>query len=301
MKKIIQNATGIAVDSRLVKPGYIFVAIKGIIQDGHKYIDQAIGNGASVIIYQDDGFSHVERTYRKFIKVKDTRAALSEIASMFYLNQPKFILGITGTSGKSSIVHFVREIIRLLKKPAVSIGTLGVLGDFERHLDLTTPATIDLHEILNDIYKKNIDYVGLECSSHGIDQHRLDNIKFFACGFSNLSRDHLDYHKDLEEYFAVKTQLFKIMKDGCAVLNTDIPQFDKLYKLCKSQGHKIITYGKKEADIKIKSIRKNSFRQIVTWEIKTNIYNSEVDLIGEFQVYNLACAIGLIMSTGINL
>lgn len=292
----IKNIAGITVDSREVKPGFVFVAIKGALQDGHNYIETAIVNGAKTIIHQD------EIDYKagiKYIKVKDSRIALAELASIYYPKQPKYILGVTGTNGKSSIVHFIREILHHLDKKAVSIGTLGVLGDIEISSKLTTPSTIELHKILTQIFEANINYAAIECSSHGIDQHRLDQVRFTACGFSNFSQDHLDYHHTMENYLATKERLFSILKNGYAILNTDIPEYNRLYQYCKQHQQRIITYGKKAEDIIIKSIKTDGTFQEISWEIFGALYHNRVKLVGEFQVYNLACAIGLLFSTGI--
>lgn len=294
--EIDKNITGITADSREIKPGFAFFAIKGNLQDGHDYIEKAISLGADTIIHQD--------TIKKlpginYIKVTDSRIALSEFASKFYPKQPKYILGITGTNGKTSIVHFIREILKHIHKKAVSIGTLGVLGDIEISSSLTTPSTIELHKILNQIAENDIDYTAIECSSHGIDQHRLDNVKFTACGFSNFTQDHLDYHHNMDNYLAAKEKLFSLYKNGTAILNADIPVFPRLDEYCKQHGKSVITYGQKAKDIVIKSIKNHNAHQKVSWEIFGKNYTSNINLVGEFQIYNLACAIGLLNSTGL--
>lgn len=299
MKINLKEISGIAVDSRLVKPGFVFVAIKGALQDGHDYVAQAISNGAKIIIHQNELKNQNDVTY---IQVNDPRKTLSELATEFYPSQPKYIMGITGTSGKSSIVHFIREILKLLNKKSVSIGTLGVIGDYEVKSNLTTPATIELHQIMQEIAKKDIEYVAVECSSHGIDQHRLDGLNFTSCGFTNFSRDHLDYHADMNEYFSAKLKLFSIMKSGYAVLNTDIEEFEKLYQECKNKNHRIITYGKnKNANIRITSIDRVGLYQNITWNIDGEIFITKLSLVGEFQVYNIACAIGFLIASNIDL
>lgn len=289
---------GISADSRKIKPGYVFVAIAGNNMDGHLFIEQAIKNGATIIIHQkplDKLLANIA-----YFQVEDPRVELSELAAKIHLNQPKFILGVTGTSGKSSTVHFIREILRLMNKKSVSIGTLGVLGDFELNSNLTTPATEDLHQILEEVSSLDIDYVAIECSSHGIDQHRLDNIKFSACAFTNLSRDHLDYHTDMQEYFATKLRLFSIMKKAVAILNRDIEEYQQLH-LTASEQHKIITYGKSESsDIRIISIENLGEKQEINWLIKGKEYNCKIAIMGDFQVYNLACSIGLLMAVDIS-
>lgn len=288
---------GVTVDSRQVKPGYAFVAIKGAEQDGHNFIKQAIINGASLIVHQNDVEKEKDIEY---LQVEDSRQYLSFLAAELYPNQPKYILGVTGTSGKSSVVHYIREILRLLKKKSVSIGTLGILGDLEMQSNLTTPATTDLHKILDKIATNGIEYTEIECSSHGIDQHRLSSVKFTACGFTNFSQDHLDYHANMQEYFAVKKKLFDIMDPGYAVLNTDISEYQELYQHCLRCKHKIITYGKdKEARIKIISIEQQNNLQKIEFKIDDVFYSTEIKILGKFQVYNIACAMGLIASTGI--
>jgi UDP-N-acetylmuramoyl-L-alanyl-D-glutamate--2,6-diaminopimelate ligase len=295
------QVTGVTDNSHDVKNGFIFVAIKGVSQDGHKYIAQAIASGAKIIIHQDEVTLQAGITY---LKVEDSRIALSEIASTIYSQQPKYIMGVTGTSGKSSIVHFIREILQLLDKKVVSIGTMGVLGDLTINSSLTTPSTIQTHQILEQVAEKNIDYVAIECSSHGIDQHRLDSVNFLSCAFTNLSQDHLDYHQNMDEYFQAKQKLFALSSSQYAVLNGDIKEFEQLYNNCIKLHQKIICYGKSKAEfadhnIIIASIKILDLTQQVSWDIDGKIYQSKLNLVGEFQIYNLACAIGLLMSCGI--
>lgn len=294
----LSEIKGITTDSRCVKPGFVFVAIKGLEQNGHDYINQAIERGANIIILQDE----IEKIPSvNYIHSNNTRKTLSKLSALIYPKQPKYIFGVTGTSGKSSVVHFVRELLFLLEKTAVSVGTLGVIGSVNFNSNLTTPPTIELHQILNEI-ADNVEYLAIECSSHGISQHRLDSVNFTACAFTNFTQDHLDYHIDMKEYFRAKTRLFSIMQKGTAVLNTDIEQFDKLYELCLSKGHKVISYGKKTIDlnhIKIDLLKNNGLYQEVEWSINGELYYNKIKLIGEFQIYNLACAIGLLLSSGI--
>lgn len=302
MEVNIKNVKGIAVDSREVEPGFIFVAINGTAQNGHDYIAKAIGKGANIIIHQDEVENLPGVVY---YKAKDTRIALGELVKKIYPRQPKYIMGVTGTNGKSSVVHFVREILKALGKKSVSIGTLGVLGDLEIASKLTTPSTIEMHKILNQIADNDIEYVALECSSHGIDQHRLDHVNFKACAFTNFSQDHLDYHHTMDNYFQAKKHLFDLMKNGYAVLNSDIPEYANLLNYCLKQGHQSIRFGKivdhlAKHNIVIESIKMQDTSQVVSWCVEGIIYKTTLNLIGEFQVYNVACAIGLLMSCGID-
>ncbi len=286
----------ISTDSRKIKPGYIFVAVEGKTIDGHLFINQAIKNGATVIVHKKS-IQKLDKLI--YYQTEDPRIELSNLAAKIYPNQPKYILGVTGTSGKSSTVHFIREILRFTKRKAVSIGTLGVIGDLELNSNLTTPPTEDLHQILKQINERDIEYAALECSSHGIHQHRLDNVKFSACAFTNLSQDHLDYHADMEEYFATKSKLFSLMKNGVAVLNCDIKEYEDLASICFNK-HEIITFGKSEkADIKIISIDDLGEKQQVKWNVYGKEYNSQIAIMGDFQVYNIACAISLLVAVKI--
>ena len=297
------EVTGVTDNSTKVEKGYVFVAVKGGLHDGHKFIPAAIGKGAIVIIHQDELEQEPGITY---IKVLDSRAALSEIASIIYSKQSPYIMGVTGTSGKSSIVHFIIEILQNLDKKAVSIGTLGVRGYLDINSSLTTPSAIEMHKILEKVAENNIDYVAIECSSHGIDQQRLSSVKFRSCAFTNLSQDHLDYHLTMDEYFKAKQKLFDSPTIEFAILNSDIPEFQILYDICIKHKQKIITYGKKEINniehnIKIISVEIFGLFQQVTWNIDGKIYETKLNLVGEFQVYNLAAAIALLMSCNIEI
>lgn len=303
MKIDIDKVKGIAVDSREVKPGYIFVAIKGTAQDGHNYIEKAIENGAKIIVHQDE--LEKQKPSVEYFKVNNSKVALADLVTKLYPKQPQYIMGVTGTNGKSSTVHFVREILNLLDKKAVSIGTLGVLGSLEISSKLTTPSIIEMHKILHSIAENDIDYVALECSSHGIEQKRLDKVNFTACAFTNFSQDHLDYHHTMEEYFKAKLQLFALMKKGYAILNVDIPEYDNLLHYCLDHGHQVICYGKfadqlAKFNIVIDSIEVRGIMQEVSWNIDGFHYKTTLNLVGEFQVYNVACAIGLLMACGVN-
>ncbi|MCT4635252.1 MAG: UDP-N-acetylmuramoyl-L-alanyl-D-glutamate--2,6-diaminopimelate ligase [Rickettsiales bacterium] len=296
------KVSGIAIDSREVKPGFIFVAINGSTQNGHNYIAKAVANGANIIIHQEEIEKISGITY---IKTSNSRVTLGELVEQFYPKQPKYLMGVTGTNGKSSVVHFVIEILSALNKKSVSIGTLGVLGDLQIDSKLTTPATIEMHKILNEIVDNNIEYTALECSSHGIDQHRLDHVKFKACAFTNFTQDHLDYHHTMEKYFEAKQHLFDLMKEGFAILNGDIPEYNDLLDYCLERKHKIICYGKKTDkyatyNITINSIKTLGTIQEVSWNIEGKPYNTSFNLVGNFQIYNIACAIGLLMGCGID-
>ena len=212
--------SGIACDSRLVNKGNVFVAIKGHRDDGARYVDKALAAGAvAVVCDQDIGAQDVP-----VFQVADSRLALAEMAANLYPARPNMIVGITGTNGKTSVAEFLRQIWTKVGWKAASIGTLGARGgQDDRSLGLTTPDTLSLHRVLSDFAHDGTDNIVLEASSHGIMQHRLSGLNINVAGFTNLSRDHLDYHGSFKEYFAAKAALFtRLLADGgIAVINID--------------------------------------------------------------------------------
>ncbi|MBI3418994.1 MAG: UDP-N-acetylmuramoyl-L-alanyl-D-glutamate--2,6-diaminopimelate ligase, partial [Proteobacteria bacterium] len=198
---------GLTRDSRHVEPGFLFAAIPGEKIDGASFISEAVKKGA-VAVLAAPGISVPGNIPAAFYA--EPRKALAQMAARFYPAQPKTIAAITGTSGKTSVVQFTRQIWQALGHKAAAIGTLGIIGDgIERYGSLTTPDCISLHQDLQMLVKdKGMDRVAIEASSHGLDQYRLDGLNIRYAAFTNLSRDHLDYHKDMGTYFKTKQRLF---------------------------------------------------------------------------------------------
>ena len=213
-----ERIKGISSDSRKIRKGYLFVSIKGNKYDGNKYIEEAISKGAKVIIYSGS----LKKKYTKtiLIKVSDTRRKLAEISSKYFKKKPKNIIAVTGTNGKTSIADFFHQIFMLNKKPVGLIGTLGFKkNNILKKRNLTTSDSISLHEDLNDMKNSKIDNVILEASSHGLKQKRLDFLNINSGIFSNLSHDHLDYHKNMSNYLSAKLILFKkILKKNSTII-----------------------------------------------------------------------------------
>src|ERR1700737_2116506 len=213
--------TGLAVDSRVVKPGEVFFALAGSKTDGARFIDSAIASGAVAIAgdHPPQGFSRVP-----FVTTPNPRRALALAAAKFYPRQPATIAAVTGTSGKSSVAAFTRQIWQQLGHASASIGTIGLVSpDRTIYGSLTTPDPIALHRQLDEIARDGVTHLALEASSHGLDQYRLDGVRISAGGFTNLSRDHMDYHPDAAHYLAAKLRLFRdlIASDGAAVISAD--------------------------------------------------------------------------------
>ena len=194
--------SGLACDSRRIEPGFLFAAIPGFNKDGRDYINDALRRGASAIIAP---FGTSISGSAIVLTVENTRLMFAQMASRFFEHQPATVVAVTGTNGKTSVVSFVRQIWENLGKKGASLGTMGIIAPgFEPGIGLTTPDSGDLHKILADLWKQGIEALAMEASSHGLHQHRLDAVNISAAGFTNLSRDHLDYHGSVEEYFGAK-------------------------------------------------------------------------------------------------
>ncbi|WP_341816993.1 UDP-N-acetylmuramoyl-L-alanyl-D-glutamate--2,6-diaminopimelate ligase [Wolbachia endosymbiont (group A) of Agelastica alni] len=227
----------------------------------------------------------------------------SEIVSRFYqFKQPKYVAAVTGTNGKTSVVEFCRQIWQNAGYNAASIGTLGTCinnGRKGNSNSLTTPGADDLYATLRGI---NVEYLVLESSSHGIDQYRIHGLKLSAAAFTNFSQDHLDYHKSLGGYLETKKRLFyEVLPEGkTAILNADIDEYCALLKTAKKRSNKIITYGKTGSDITLLEQTPTPSGQYLTIKIGDEIYDMFFPVLGQFQAYNLLCAIGIVTSSGLN-
>ncbi len=296
---------GISCDSKKILKNFIFVATKGENNDGHKYIFDAIKKGAIFIVIER---KELEKNLKKkkinFIYTKNSRLFLSKIASNFYVNQPKNIFAVTGTNGKTSVAFITNEIWRNCNIKSASIGTLGVISDeYKKKLELTTENSIEIHKILSILHKKKINHICCEASSHGLDQHRLDNIKLDVAAFTNISQDHFDYHKNFKNYFNSKMRLFlKILKKGgVAIINSDLPETKKILNLCKKNKIKTFTYGYNSTDLKLVTFYKENNIQKIIINYKNKIFNYTIPIIGDFQIYNSLCAICLAYFSGISI
>lgn len=286
----------LCLDSRKCEDNSVFFAVQGSHQNGENFIPMAIENGAKAIVVRQDYAQELSEEI-ELIKTYDVKKTLADLCQRFYTDIPENLCAVTGTNGKTSVACFVANIIAKLGEGSASIGTLGTLldGDFDRRLGgsgLTTPDLITLYETLSELKQKNINYVCIETSSHGLQQGRVGNLLFKAAGFLNLTQDHLDYHKTMKEYLQAKSLLFTehMQSDGIAVLNADISEFSILKPLCKSY----IDFGRDARSLRIDSL--NATDHGLEISINDNLIKTK--LIGDFQGYNLACAIGLVKSLG---
>ena len=293
--------TGLTEDSRKVKTGFLFAAMQGTKTDGVNYIDDAIKRGASVILAPLG--TKISNKDVLLIEDENPRKRMALMASCFYGKQPENIAAVTGTNGKTSVSDFVRQIWKYLGKKSASIGTLGVKISGEKTLSfddgITTPDSSRLHKILKNLADNDINHVAMEATSHGLAMHRLDGVKIKIAAFTNLTRDHLDYHKDMDNYLSAKKRLFSdFINIETAVLNADIPEFEALAEICEERGHEIISYGINGKEIRIIEQTPNNSGQLLKLEILGKQYSVELPLAGAFQAMNTACAIGISLADG---
>ena len=280
-------------NSKECKPNDIFFAIKGNNSDGNKYIYDAIDNGAKIIV-SSAKFKKFNKKKVLFIYSKNPRKMLSYAASQFYKLKPKNIIAVTGTNGKTSIANFYQQILNLNKKKVASIGTLGVLS---RKLNIKTNNTtidpVSIHRTLQKLKKLSIDNVIIEASSHGLKQQRLNNIKFKTALFTNLSRDHLDYHKSIKDYLNSKLILFNnlLTIKGNAVFEEKNKEAKQLKIISKNRKLKKYTFGSSKSFIKITNIQKFSDQNKIYCVINRKKYSFKTSLIGKIQIKNLLFAI----------
>ena len=244
---------GLTADSRKVQPGFLFAALPGSQVDGRDFIPDAIRNGARAVL-APAGTQQPDGSPIALLTDHNPRRAFSKMAARFYGAQPELVAAVTGTNGKTSVAHFAAQIMTACGSKAGTLGTLGAKAPgFDLPGKLTTPDPVQLHEILADMAEAGTDALVMEASSHGLDQCRLDGVRIAVAGFTNLSRDHLDYHGTMEIYLAAKARLFSevMLPGGIAVLNADIPEYDALAETCAQAGHKVLSYGKAGTSLKL--------------------------------------------------
>src|SRR5579885_359595 len=289
---------GVAADSRKVKPGDVFVAVSGSKSDGRSFVPQALAAGASAVVAEGKIDVPAEIAV---VQVADARRALALCAAAFFPRQPATIAAITGTSGKTSVAAFTRQLWAALGQQAASIGTVGVVSpQGERYGSLTTPDPIELHRTLDALAGQGVTHLALEASSHGLDQRRLDGVRIAAGAFTNLSRDHLDYHPTMEAYLAAKLRLFDelIAPGGSAVIGVDDCYANQVVAAAKKRGLKIMSVGEGGDDIKLLGGAIDGFAQMVRLAHGGREYEVKLPLVGAFQVQNAAIAAGLCIATG---
>ncbi|MDR3499485.1 MAG: UDP-N-acetylmuramoyl-L-alanyl-D-glutamate--2,6-diaminopimelate ligase, partial [Parvibaculum sp.] len=289
---------GLTADSREVKPGFLFAALPGTKIDGTRFIPQAIAQGASAILVQSGADISVDVPV---VADRNPRRRLALIAARFYGKQPRSVVAVTGTNGKTSIVTFLRQIWTELGHQAASIGTVGIAGPKgERDLGHTTPDPITLQAALAELADEGVTHLAMEASSHGLAQYRLDGVKLQAAGFTNITRDHLDYHESFDDYSYSKLRLFgEVMAPGgIAVLNADASHFAEFEAVSWARGHRVISVGRKGRNICLVAARLTARGQTLDLIHEGRNYTVKLPLIGGFQASNALVAAGLAIGCG---
>ena len=217
---------GLTADSREVQPGWLFAALRGSRADGNRFVSDAVARGAAAVLVQDGTQPQANAHVPVLVSV-EPRRALALMAAQFYGAQPQTTIAVTGTSGKTSVAEFGRQIFATLGHKAASLGTIGLITpEARRYGSLTSPDPVTLHRTLAELAAGGVTHLTLEASSHGLDQHRVDGLKLKAAAFTNLGHDHLDYHPSVEAYLAAKLRLFSevLPPNGIAVINADSEQ-----------------------------------------------------------------------------
>lgn len=299
------EVSGISVDSRQVRDGHLFAALPGSATHGADFIQYALRQGAQAILTDRKGAEIaadlLEGSDAALIVAEDPRAALSMAAALWFKAQPEIMVGVTGTSGKTSVATFTRQIWQALGHKAISLGTMGVQGDYEAKLAHTTPDPLTLHRVLSEAAAAGVTHAVMEASSHGLDQRRLDGVSLKAAAFTNFSQDHLDYHKNFDEYFAAKALLFThILDEGdTAVINIDDPRGVQMAQIARERGLLLTTIGKdNSADLRILGQRYDSTGQDLRFSYQGQAHLVRLALIGGFQVENVLAAAGLVIAAG---
>ncbi len=290
--------TGLAVDSRTVKPGDVFFALAGAKTNGARFVDQAIASGAVAVV--GDRVPYDDRRV-PFIASSNPRRVLALAAARFYSGQPATIAAVTGTSGKTSVTAFTRQIWQGLGHAAASIGTIGIVApDREVYGSLTTPDPIALHRSLDELAREGVTHLAMEASSHGLDQHRLDGVRVTAAAFTNLSRDHMDYHPTVTHYLAAKLRLFTelVAHGGPAVIAADHEHSATVIEAANARKLKVMTVGRNGDAIRLLSARIEGFAQRLSISCDGRTYNLRLPLVGEFQIENALVSAGLAIGTG---
>ncbi len=280
-------------NSKHCKSNDIFFAITGNNLNGNDYIKDAISNGAKIIV-SNLRFKGFNKKKILFIHSKDPRKLLAEAASNFYHKKPNNIIAVTGTNGKTSISNFYYQILTLNNKKVAMIGTLGILSKkLKLKTNNTTIDPINIHKILNKLRKLKVNDVILEASSHGLNQHRLNGLNFNTAIFTNLSRDHLDYHKNFKDYLNSKLILFNklLKKKGNIIFEEKIKQTKQLNKISKKRKLKKYNFGKEKSFVSILNIQKINNKKKVDFLFNNKRYSFETELIGNIQIKNLMFAI----------
>lgn len=296
--------TGLAVDSREVKPGFLFAAMPGTRVHGATFIQYALRMGAAAVLTDARGAAIaadlLAGSDAALVIAEDPRQTLAGTAALWFGAQPRLMVAVTGTNGKTSVATFVRQIWAELGHAAINLGTTGVEGAWSAPLAHTTPEPITLHRLLAAAAGHGITHAAMEASSHGLEQRRLDGVHLTAAAFSNFSQDHLDYHDSFAAYFAAKAGLFRrvLPQDGTAVINLDDAKGPEMRAIAAARGQNILTVGRGAGDLTLLTQRYDATGQDVRFAWRGRPMQARLGLIGGFQAENVLLSCGLVIAGG---
>lgn len=295
----VHNVAAITADSRNVRPGMVFAALAGVKSDGADHAADAVRRGAVAILAQDGAV--LPPVDVPVLRAADARHALSIMAARLHPAQPGTIAAVTGTAGKTSVASFLRQIWGHTGQQAAMIGTTGVVAP--NHSDyggLTTPDPVKLHELLDTLANDGVTHCAMEASSHGLEQRRLDGVRLSVAGFTNLGRDHLDYHETMEDYLQAKLRLFDtLMQPGQpVVINADDEWSPRVLKAANARGLDVRSVGHAGDFLALKRVEQHRTEQIGEIEFDGQSYRIKLPLAGEFQMANALVAAGMAIATG---
>ncbi|WP_370152597.1 UDP-N-acetylmuramoyl-L-alanyl-D-glutamate--2,6-diaminopimelate ligase [Ferrovibrio sp.] len=293
------DVAGLTADSRAVRPGFVFAALRGSHADGHRFIPDARAKGAVAVL--SDHADPVLAQQIPFVTDTNPRRRLALMAAAFFGAQPATIAAVTGTNGKTSVAHFTAQLWAGLGLRSASLGTLGLHGDgIDEPVAHTTPDPVRLHELLARARQAGVEHLALEASSHGLDQYRLDGIVPKAAAFTNLTRDHMDYHPTVEAYLAAKLRLFEVLlpPGAAAVINMDSAVGAQVEAVCARRGHRLIRYGQLGTELRLLSAVPHAAGLDIEVEAFGVRRTAQLPLIGGFQAGNVLAALGLVAGCG---
>jgi UDP-N-acetylmuramoyl-L-alanyl-D-glutamate--2,6-diaminopimelate ligase len=293
------EVTGVSSDSRKVKGGDLFVAVPGNKADGLSFVTQAVAAGAVAVMAE--GKPENLPAGIAFVRAGNVRRALALAAARLYSRHPGIVAAVTGTSGKTSVAAFTRQIWSALGSDAASIGTIGlVTPKAETYGSLTTPDPIELARTLDRLAEDGITHLAMEASSHGLDQHRIDGVRVTVGGFTNLTRDHMDYHATEDAYLAAKLILFEriVVSNGAAVVASDNVHADRVLATAAARGLRVIAVGRNASGIRLVDSTIDGFSQTLRLEHEGKSYRVRLPLVGGFQIENALVAAGMAIATG---
>jgi UDP-N-acetylmuramoyl-L-alanyl-D-glutamate--2,6-diaminopimelate ligase len=291
------EVTGLSSDSRKIKPGMLFVAVAGSKADGSTFVGDAAARGAIAAFA-----AHPADAGIPVMVVSNPRRMLALAAARFHGAQPETMVAVTGTAGKTSVASFTRQIWAHAGHAAAQIGTTGVISPKRNEYgSLTTPDPVDLQLLLAELAGEGVTHAAIEASSHGLDQSRLDGVRLSAAAFTNLGRDHMDYHPTVENYMAAKMRLFDTLtpKGAPAVIFSDDPWSDEAIRAATAAGLDVRTVGRRGDYLALKRVEHFRHKQTAEIHVGSEIFEVDIPLAGDFQVANALVSAGLAMSTGV--